>query len=184
MRKNEAHSVHAKMGSCKNCYEKRIGAQFEIWVKGLFQSQLQPNVRRNIRYAVRRVSGSIKGRAQIDVEYGLLIKTRIECKYSRNGLIREDFAEEYIKKFACAKQLLGPGNYILATNADFSQKTASFARQCGIQLCNGVVLQSMYDSTLKCRMKKLLGIKPDLEQMIQSTKVTPEQHYEIKYVLW
>ncbi len=172
------------MGDCKNCYEKRIGDKFEVWVKELFQSQLQPNVRRNVIYAVRRVSGSIKARVQIDVEYGLLTKTRVECKYSRSGLIREDYAEEYIKKFSGTKYLLGPGNYVLATNAEFSKKTMNFARKHGIQLCSGDVLQRMYDSTLKCRMKKLLGITPDLEQMIQNTKARSEKHYEIKYVLW
>lgn len=168
------------MAVAKKYGQNSNGYKLEAWVETLFKELGKPNVRRNITYRIKPLFGRPK-KCQIDVEYGILSKTRIECKYVANGYAQA----EAVEKFHRTKQLLGNGNYLIATNSDFSEDAENLAAQYKIGLLNGKTLAELKDSTLKSRIKQIAGIsnKP-LEEQIRQTNLSQENHYKKMQVLW
>jgi len=169
------------------------GYKLEAWVAELYKGLGKQNVRRNVTYKIIPLLGLYAERdrgkkLQIDVEYGLLIPTRVECKYKKQGLVGEEDVEDFIR----AKKLLGGSNYVIATNSDFSENARQLAAKYDIKLLDGTRLEQLRSSSLGSKLKSMFSIfgsvfgyeQKSLEDEIKSTKVKQENHYQKKYHLW
>tara|TARA_Y100000310_G_C20662985_1_gene805824 strand:+ start:1126 stop:1650 length:525 start_codon:yes stop_codon:yes gene_type:complete len=108
------------------------GESLEIFVEHLYKNLGKRRVKRNITYSRG------KPKDQVDVQYGLFLKTFIECKDYAKKVPYSDF----MKFVGTCRKMNARG--IMVTTSDFTPRCYEDAYEYGIELINGDRLKRLY----------------------------------------
>jgi len=112
---------------------KKKGDTLEVFVEHLYKNLGKKRVKRNIR----KKKGDYK--AQIDVQFGLLSPSFVECKNYAHLVPYEEFM-----KFVGVCETFHPAERIMVTTADFDQRCYLDRHKYGVELINHHKLRQMY----------------------------------------
>ncbi|MBT3984702.1 hypothetical protein HOD38_01705 [archaeon] len=112
---------------------KKKGDSLEIFTEHLFKDLGKKRVRRNKTYK----RGSY--RAQIDLVYGLIRPSFVECKNYSSLVSYADFM-----KFVGVCETFNPSERVMVTTSDFEGRCYHDAHKYGVKLINGPKLKQLY----------------------------------------
>jgi len=139
---------------------KKKGDSLEIFIEHLFKDLGKRRVRRNKIYKKKDF------KAQIDIVYGLVSPSFVECKNYANLVTYSDFM-----KFVGVCENFYPKDRIMVTTSDFEGRCYHDAHKYNVKLINGHQLRKLYHKSRFLVPKK--HISASITQIVRERAKKP-----------